>query len=57
MYHDFSTFLQKESSLLHASTFVDDDYGDFQAQATHSASYILWLKVVCEFFFLRLSIL
>ncbi|CAL5195266.1 unnamed protein product [Lathyrus oleraceus] len=45
MYHDFSTFLQKESSLLHASTFVDDDYGDFQAQATHSASYILWLKV------------
>lgn len=51
MYHDFSTFLQKELSLFHSSTFVDDDYGDFQAQATHSASYILWLKVVCEFFF------
>ncbi|XP_058743308.1 uncharacterized protein LOC131616090 [Vicia villosa] len=45
MYHDFGTFLQKELSLFHSSTFVDDDYGDFQAQATHSASYILWLKV------------
>ncbi|KAL5061460.1 hypothetical protein RYX36_023197 [Vicia faba] len=45
IYHDVGTFLQKELSLFLASTFVDDDYGDFQAQATHSASYILWLKV------------
>ncbi|GAU20194.1 hypothetical protein TSUD_352580 [Trifolium subterraneum] len=45
MYHDFGTFLQNELCLLHASTSADDDYGDFQAQATYSASYILWLKV------------
>ncbi|WJX41082.1 hypothetical protein P8452_28490 [Trifolium repens] len=44
-YHDFGTFLQNELCLLHASTSADDDYGDFQAQATYSASYILWLKV------------
>lgn len=57
MYHDFGTFLQNELCLLHSSTFVDDDFGDFQAQATYAASYILWLKVVCEFFFISLSIL
>lgn len=57
MYRDLGTFLQNELCLLHASTFADDDYGDFQAQATHSVSYILWLKMVCEFFFLRFSIL
>ncbi|XP_061362908.1 uncharacterized protein LOC133306602 isoform X2 [Gastrolobium bilobum] len=46
MYHDFGTFLQNELCLLHScSTFVDDDFADFQAQATHSASYMLWLKV------------
>lgn len=45
MFHDFGTFLQNELCLLHTSTFADDDYGDFQAQATYSASYILWLKV------------
>ncbi|XP_004515362.1 uncharacterized protein [Cicer arietinum] len=45
MYHDFGTFLQNELCLLHTSTFVDDDYGDFQAQAAYAASYILWLKV------------
>ncbi|GAU46619.1 hypothetical protein TSUD_377850, partial [Trifolium subterraneum] len=33
-----------ELCLLQASTFADDDYGDFQAQATYSTSYILWLK-------------
>lgn len=57
MYRDLGTFLQNELCLLHASTFADDDYGDFQAQATHSVSYILWLKMVCEFFFLKVSIL
>jgi hypothetical protein len=51
MYHDFGTFLQNELCLLHVSTSADDEYGDFQAQATYSASYILWLKVVCELFF------
>ncbi|KEH17834.1 uncharacterized protein [Medicago truncatula] len=45
MYRDLGTFLQNELCLLHASTFADDDYGDFQAQATHSVSYILWLKM------------
>lgn len=57
MYHDLGTFMQNELCLLHTSTFVDDDFGDFEAQATHAASYILWLKVVCEFFSVRLSIL
>ncbi|XP_057458363.1 uncharacterized protein LOC130749092 [Lotus japonicus] len=46
MYHDFGTFIQNELSLLHSSTaFTDDDFADFQAQASYSASYMLWLKV------------
>ncbi|BAT96814.1 hypothetical protein VIGAN_09011800 [Vigna angularis var. angularis] len=46
LYHDFGTFLQNELCLLDScSTFVDDDFVDVQAQAAHSASYILWLKV------------
>ncbi|CAJ1948095.1 unnamed protein product [Sphenostylis stenocarpa] len=46
LYHDFGTFLQNELCLLHScSTIVDDDFVDVQAQAAHSASYILWLKV------------
>ncbi|KAK7286988.1 hypothetical protein RJT34_22379 [Clitoria ternatea] len=46
MYHEFSTFLQNELHLLHScSTFIDDDFANFQAQAAYSASYILWLKV------------
>jgi protein prenyltransferase alpha subunit repeat containing protein 1 len=51
MYHDFGTFLQNELCLLHVSTSAADEYGDFQAQATYSASYILWLKLVCELYF------
>lgn len=57
MYHDLGTFMQNELCLLHTSTFVDDDFGDLQAQATHATSYILWLKVVCYLFSVRLSIL
>ncbi|KAL9303607.1 hypothetical protein ACSQ67_020870 [Phaseolus vulgaris] len=46
LYHDFGTFLQNELCLLDScSTFVDDDFVDVQAQAAHSACYILWLKV------------
>lgn len=54
MHHDFGTFLRNELCLLHSSTFVDDDFVDVQAQAVYSASYILWLKVVCGLVFLRL---
>lgn len=58
MYHDFGTFIQNELSLLHSSTaFTNDDFADFQAQASYSASYMLWLKVVCKLFSIRVSIL
>ncbi|CAJ2642312.1 unnamed protein product [Trifolium pratense] len=36
MHHDFGTFLNNELCLLQASTFADEDYGDFQAQAMYS---------------------
>ncbi|XP_045823121.1 uncharacterized protein LOC123915890 [Trifolium pratense] len=48
MHHDFGTFLNNELCLHQASTFADEDYGDFQAQAMYSVSYILWLKVVIK---------
>ncbi|XP_019434245.1 PREDICTED: uncharacterized protein LOC109340930 isoform X2 [Lupinus angustifolius] len=45
-YHDFGTFLKKELCLIdYCSTVVDNEFGDFEAQAMHSASYLLWLKV------------
>ncbi|KAE9617886.1 hypothetical protein Lal_00037878 [Lupinus albus] len=45
-YHDLGTFLKKELCLIdHCSTVVDNEFADFEAQAMHSASYLLWLKV------------
>lgn len=49
-YHDFGLFLENELCLFKScSTIVDNDFEDVQAQAKHSACYILWLKMVCAF--------
>ncbi|XP_044467968.1 protein prenyltransferase alpha subunit repeat-containing protein 1 isoform X2 [Mangifera indica] len=42
--NDIKSFLDHEFCLLDScSTVPDDDFEDFQAQAIHSASYMLWL--------------
>ena len=47
-YHSLDSFEENELCLLRSClTIVDNDFEDFQSQATHSASYILWLKKVC----------
>ncbi|TXG66046.1 hypothetical protein EZV62_007321 [Acer yangbiense] len=41
---DFGSFIDHELCLLDScSTIPDDDFEDFQAQAIHSATYIVWL--------------
>ncbi|KAI4352730.1 hypothetical protein L6164_006951 [Bauhinia variegata] len=57
MKHCWDTFLEDEISLLSSClTIVDDEFEDFHAQATYSASYILWLKMqVPEFLGIELQ--
>ncbi|KAM4119607.1 hypothetical protein ACJW30_03G072300 [Castanea mollissima] len=47
----FNSFIDNELHLLNScSTILDNDFEDFQAQATYSATYILWLtKQIPEF--------
>ncbi|KAG8369460.1 hypothetical protein BUALT_Bualt14G0016000 [Buddleja alternifolia] len=41
---DVSMFINDELTLVHSCTIIpDDDFGDYQAQATCSATYIMWL--------------
>ncbi|KAK6136079.1 hypothetical protein DH2020_030184 [Rehmannia glutinosa] len=41
---DISTFIKEELMLLQSCTIIpDDDFGDYKAQATYSATYIMWL--------------
>lgn len=49
----FGSFVDNELRLLDScSTVLNNDFDDFQAQATLSATYILWLtKVIAIFFF------
>ncbi|KAM4108782.1 hypothetical protein ACB094_03G071200 [Castanea mollissima] len=49
--NSFNNFIDNELHLLNScSTALDNDFEDFQAQATYSATYILWLtKQIPEF--------
>nr|XP_023870463.1 protein prenyltransferase alpha subunit repeat-containing protein 1-like [Quercus suber] len=49
--NSFNSFIDNELHLLNScSTVPDNDFEDFQAQATYSATYILWLtKQIPEF--------
>ncbi|KAM4119603.1 hypothetical protein ACJW30_03G072300 [Castanea mollissima] len=49
--NSFNSFIDNELHLLNScSTAPDNDFEDFQAQATYSATYILWLtKQIPEF--------
>ncbi|KAK6156204.1 hypothetical protein DH2020_010452 [Rehmannia glutinosa] len=41
---DISIFVKEELMLLQSCTIIpDDDFGDYKAQATYSATYIMWL--------------
>ncbi|KAL3821553.1 hypothetical protein ACJIZ3_007458 [Penstemon smallii] len=41
---DINMFITDELKLFHSCTIIpDNDFGDFQAQATYSATYIMWL--------------
>ena len=45
--NSFNSFIDDELHLLNSSSTVpDNDFEDFQAQATYSATYILWLTKV-----------
>ncbi|XP_050380454.1 uncharacterized protein LOC126797773 isoform X2 [Argentina anserina] len=45
MNNDFSIFLDHEFNLLWSCSIIpDDNFDDYQAQATHSATYMLWLS-------------
>ena len=45
--NSFNSFFDNELHLLNScSTVLDNDFEDFQAQATDSATYILWLTKV-----------
>ena len=45
--NSFNSFIDNELHLLNScSTIPDNDFEDFQAQATYSATYILWLTKV-----------
>jgi hypothetical protein len=53
----FGSFVDNELHLLDScSTVLNDDFDDFQAQATLSATYILWLTKVIAFFFFLFNI-
>ncbi|ONI04977.1 hypothetical protein PRUPE_6G350300 [Prunus persica] len=44
MNNDFSVFMDNELHLLHSCSIIpDNSFDDYQAQAMHSATYMLWL--------------
>ncbi|CAL2269584.1 unnamed protein product [Prunus armeniaca] len=44
MNNDFSVFMDDELHLLHSCSIIpDNSFDDYQAQAMHSATYMLWL--------------
>ncbi|KAL3850694.1 hypothetical protein ACJIZ3_012576 [Penstemon smallii] len=55
---DMNMFITEELKLFHSCTIIpDNDFGDFQAQATYSATYIMWLaKQMPESFGVELQI-
>ncbi|GMY20517.1 protein prenyltransferase alpha subunit repeat-containing protein 1-like isoform X2 [Fagus crenata] len=54
--NSFSSFIDNELHLLNSSSTVpDNDFEDFQAQATYSATYILWLTKQIPEFWLELQ--
>lgn len=51
MNNDFSVFMDNELHLLHSCSIIpDNSFDDYQAQAMHSATYMLWLIKVMEIF-------
>lgn len=47
---DQSMFVKDEISLFHSCIIIpDNDFGDYHAQATYSATYIMWLAKVDKF--------
>lgn len=51
MNDDFSVFMDNELHLLHSCSIIpDNSFDDYQAQAMHSATYMLWLIKVMEIF-------
>lgn len=48
--HDVSMFIKDELMLFDSCTIIpDNDFGDYQAQATYSATYVMWLAKVVDF--------